>query len=744
MKRFMSSVLVLLLCLVLMATAATAAAEETLPEEPVEEVSAATTDGDPVTPSGTIDSIYIKHSSYNPESDDDGNFVSVFVNLKNVCGTESLVLNLYSGDKVIATSSLVDDSKVLLKGENIGEISGQIITAGKDSWWNTSFPNGPLVAGVEPTSVELVVDGTVCANAAWSTVHMCDPAIYADTVTWSTIPGVKVAKIEDGDYYDTLQAAINAASANQTVTLLGDIEATGITVAADDDIIIDLGKNTVKGDFMVYGKATIQNGKIEGTRAGYSAIESNGASADLTVQDLTVSSLRHAIRADGGKLTVNSGTYSLISTKDVTQYVINASTKAQVTINGGAFTSVADEPAIGDYVIGSRDEGTLVTINGGTFTGGSGASVYESKGGDIQIPALVNGAVNTSVFDTDPTACIVNPTAGGTYFGLKGENDLYSIAAAMAQIGDKPYGSLASAVEAANAAASPATIQLLADVSENVEITKSVTLELGTYKLVSEITAGEAVELTVSGTNTESSITLPALTDKTGHTFGWNAGETKATKLASGRFQIVPENTAKTYKATWTINQYTITFDTAGGSAIAAITQDYDTAVTAPGNPTKTGYTFKEWDKAIPATMPAENLTITATWTAYTYTIAFDGNGGEGSMDSVTASYGTKTALPANGFELEGKVFAGWALNKQGDVIFADKAQVLNLSETDGDTVTLYAQWKDAEAEASEDTSGNTDIPSTGDSRPLGLMAALLALSSLGLGTVLILRKKRG
>ena len=69
-----------------------------------------------------------------------------------------------------------------------------------------------------------------------------------------------------------------------------------------------------------------------------------------------------------------------------------------------------------------------------------------------------------------------------------------------------------------------------------------------------------------------------------------------------------------TVKAQWEINQYTITFDTNGGSEIDSITQDYGTAITAPDTPTRKGYTFKGWDKEIPKTMPAENITITARW----------------------------------------------------------------------------------------------------------------------------------
>lgn len=113
-----------------------------------------------------------------------------------------------------------------------------------------------------------------------------------------------------------------------------------------------------------------------------------------------------------------------------------------------------------------------------------------------------------------------------------------------------------------------------------------------------------------------------------------------------------------TLTAKWTANSYTITFDTDGGSAVASITQEYGTAITALAAPTKTGYTFMGWEPELPATMPAENITIKAQWRINQYTITFNTDGGS-AVAPITQDYGTDITAPEAPTKI-GYTFAGW------------------------------------------------------------------------------------
>ena len=167
-----------------------------------------------------------------------------------------------------------------------------------------------------------------------------------------------------------------------------------------------------------------------------------------------------------------------------------------------------------------------------------------------------------------------------------------------------------------------------------------------------------------------------------GYTFGgWNKADGTAWDYASDK---VTDNI--TLYAKRTANTYTITFDTTGGSEIAPITQDYGTVITAPEAPTRKGYTFKGWDKEIPETMPAENITVKAQWEINRYTITFDTAGGS-EIAPITQDYGTAITAPADPTR-EGYTFIGW-----------DKEIPTTMP---AENITLKAKWKDIEKPTGE------------------------------------------
>ena len=155
--------------------------------------------------------------------------------------------------------------------------------------------------------------------------------------------------------------------------------------------------------------------------------------------------------------------------------------------------------------------------------------------------------------------------------------------------------------------------------------------------------------------------TLPTADDMTytGHTFkGWYDNENLTGSPVTAIGGTGTGN--KEYWAKWEINQYTITVKPENGKADITITQDYGTPITAPADPTREGYTFAGWDKAIPATMPAENLTITAHWSLDTYSITYNLDGGtaSGNPDFYTVESSTITLNPPT---RTGYTFIGWS-----------------------------------------------------------------------------------
>ena len=213
-------------------------------------------------------------------------------------------------------------------------------------------------------------------------------------------------------------------------------------------------------------------------------------------------------------------------------------------------------------------------------------------------------------------------------------------------------------------------------------ITVKAQWEINQYTIAFDTNGGS--EITPITQDYGTKITAPDKPTRKGYTFkGWDKEIPKT---------MPAENI--TVKAQWEINPYTITFDTNGGSEIAPITQDYGTEITAPDNPTRKGYTFKGWDKEIPETMPAENMTVKAQWEINQYTIAFDTNGGS-EIAPITQDYGTEITAPDNPTR-KGYTFKGW-----------DK----EIPETmPAENITVKAQWEINQYTITFDTNGGSEI----------------------------------
>lgn len=230
-------------------------------------------------------------------------------------------------------------------------------------------------------------------------------------------------------------------------------------------------------------------------------------------------------------------------------------------------------------IIGGTFDGSVT--NGGTISGGAFTGLVWNNGiisgGQFTGSVVNRGTITNGTFDgevTNESGRSFGVISGGTFNGkVTNKND----------ISDSP--------EETPAKISGGTF--------NGEV-------IGAYTVTFQSEGGSEV---ASQIRANAPAARPADPTKEGHTFiGWYNGESE------WDFET-PVTEKLTLTAKWQINRYTITFDTAGGSEVAPITQDYGTTITAPANPTKTGYTFAGWDKTIPTAMPAGDMTITARWT---------------------------------------------------------------------------------------------------------------------------------
>lgn len=169
---------------------------------------------------------------------------------------------------------------------------------------------------------------------------------------------------------------------------------------------------------------------------------------------------------------------------------------------------------------------------------------------------------------------------------------------------------------------------------------------------------------------------------------------------------VLDRESGVTLKLYYTRNGYTVTWYASDEATVLdTTTVKYGAAITPPADtdftsePGRIGYTITGWDTAYDyGTMPAAETSFSTAdcglWTPNSYTVVFDGNGATGgSMTNQSFTYGVSRNLTANAYTKAGSVFGGWAKQANGNVVYADKAPVSNLTSEPNGTVTLYAVW---------------------------------------------------
>ena len=309
--------------------------------------------------------------------------------------------------------------------------------------------------------------------------------------------------------------------------------------------------------------------------------------------------------------------------------VRNLTIRDNVTVSGCTANEESDAMSIG----GGDANNSPTEIIGGTFDGSvtNGGTI---SGGAFTGPVWNNGIISGGQFTGSVVnrGTITNGTFGGEVTNESGRS-----------FGTISGGIFNGKVTNINDTSAPEeTPGRISGGTFNREVMGACT--------VTFLSDGESAAPSQIRANTPAD--QPADPTKEGYTFiGWYNGESE------WDFET-PVTTGLILTAKWQLNRYTITFDTAGGSEVPSITQDYGTAITPPAAPTRTGYTFAGWDKTIPATMPAENITLTARWTVNQYTITFKPeNGGQDIV--IKQDYGTAITAPANPTKT-GYTFAGW------------------------------------------------------------------------------------
>ena len=179
------------------------------------------------------------------------------------------------------------------------------------------------------------------------------------------------------------------------------------------------------------------------------------------------------------------------------------------------------------------------------------------------------------------------------------------------------------------------------------------------------------------------------------YTFGgwWIESNGAGVLWTLGTVRMTTEDTV--LYAKWVANNYAVSFESNGGSAVSNRSVAYETKVTQPPDPVRSGYTFAGWFKEATLntpwnfdtdTMPASSITLYAKWAANNYTVSFESNGGS-AVSSEEVAFETKVTQPADPVRAN-FIFGGWF---QDDTLTTPWH--FELDTVPANDITLYAKW---------------------------------------------------
>ena len=246
----------------------------------------------------------------------------------------------------------------------------------------------------------------------------------------------------------------------------------------------------------------------------------------------------------------------------------------------------------------------------------------------------------------------------------------------------------------------------------NQTVTGDVTLyahwSVNSYTLAFDGNGGKASESSRKVQYGNQYGTLPTAT-RTGYAFqGWYTARSGGSQVSSS---TTMEAANTTVYAHWTVNTYTVSFDSNGGSAVASQSVRYGSKATQPANPTRAGHTFQGWYTARSGgskydfgTAVTGDVTLYAHWSVNSYTLTFDGNGGKPSEASRTVAYGGQYgSLPTA--TRTGHTFQGWYTARDGGTKVSPST-TMGAADT-----TLYARWSVNSYTVSFDSDGGSNVP---------------------------------